>query len=616
MSGVERRRRFVSRHRAAPTRGRRGVVAGTIGGALTGSVFSYVVDAVGGRWKQNLAGAILSGGIVMFGRFHTAKSPKTGYAWLIFMLTFLIVVNDGWKVVAGDNVISHSFETALWRTVHVALGCVIIVATSRVVFPNYARKTLRLQTGVIVGSLSSAYHALTMNHISEGDDIREVKLDECVAIAKSISAARALLYPASAEVYLRESVRRQYFQTTAWTNLLKELMSISSVITALQVNTMDEEFVGVASEDEELREILVSLSRWIVESLLIVKTLLTHSTSSLMFHDLTLSARIRRAVPRRTSGEASRIERRREQSFLAPSTTNPDRSVRYAGVLSASLDACLNEWTVVTTVVGEDDADGIATTKPPVVVPVLSLADRSVAASARVERRVRHLRARASASRTVGAAVRVGVGRSVVDRAVVPPASSWNVTRGRGRSTATDRAHRSRRTVCPLRAVSSSKTSLRLPFGSTPTARRSSHARAATRARRPTTTRARDVDERRRRAARVERERDARGRGRAVAAARRRRRGDAVRRRRRADGGRGVDAGVPVPSEARENARGGDGGARGGGGAAKGAGGEGTRARGVEGAMRGVRDAGRRGDDRDRDARRRRRRRRRDDRER
>ena len=539
-------------------------MAGTIGGASTGSVFSYVVDAVGGRWKQNLAGAILSGGIVMFGRFHTAKSPKTGYAWLIFMLTFLIVVNDGWKVVAGDNVISHSFETALWRTVHVALGCVIIVATSRVVFPNYARKTLRLQTGVIVGSLSSAYHALTMNHISEGDDIREVKLDECVAIAKSISAAQALLYPASAEAYLRESVRRQYFQTTAWTNLLKELMRISSVITALQVNTMDEEFVGVASEDEELREILVSLSRWIVESLLIVKTLLTHSTSSLMFHDLTLSARIRRAVPRRTSGEASRIERRREQSFLAPSTTDPDRSVRYAGVLSASLDAYLNEWTVVTTVVGEDDADGIATTKPPVVVP---------------------------------------------------PASSWNFTRGSGRSTATDRAHRSRRTVCPLRAVSSSKTSLRLPFGSTPTARRSSHARAATRARRPTTTRARDVDERRRRAARVERERDARGRGRAVNE-RRRRRCDAVRRRRRADGGRGVDAGVPVPSEARENARGGDGGARGGGGAAKGAGGEGTRARGVEGAMRGVRDAGRRGDDRDRDARRRRRRRRRDDRER
>ena len=616
MSGVERRRRFVSRHRAAPTRGRHGVVAGTIGGASTGSVFLYVVDAVGGQWKQNLAGAILSGGIVMFGRFHMAKSPKTGYAWLIFMLTFLIVVNDGWKVVAGDNVISHSFETALWRTVHVALGCVIIVATSCAVFPNYARKTLRLQTGVIVGSLSSAYHALTMNHISEGDDIREVKLDECVAIAKSVSAAQALLYPASAEVYLRESVRRQYFQTTAWTNLLKEFMRISSVITALQVNTMDEEFVGVASEDEELREILVSLSRWIVESLLIVKMLSTHSTSSLMFHDLTSSARIRRAALRRTSGEASRIERRREQSFLAPSTADPDRSIRYAGVLSASLDAYLNEWTVVTTVVGEDDADGIATTKPPVVVPVLSLADRSVAASARVERRVRHLRARASASRVVIAAVRVGVGRSVVDRAVVPPASSWNVTRGSGRSTATDRAHRSRRTVCPLRAVSSSKTSLRLPFGSTPTARRSSHARAATRARRPTTTRARDVDERRRRAARVERERDARGRGRAVAAARRRRRGDAVRRRRRADGGRGVDAGVPVPSEARENARGGDGGARGGGGAAKGAGGEGTRARGVEGAMRGVRDAGRRGDDRDRDARRRRRRRRRDDRER
>jgi len=414
-------------------------VAGTIGGALTGSVFLYVVDAVGGQWKQNLAGAILSGGIMMFGRFHMAKSPKTGYAWLIFMLTFLIVVNDGWKVVAGDNVISHSFETALWRTVHVALGCVIIVVTSCVVFPNYARKTLRLQTGVIVGSLSSAYHALTMNHISEGDDIREVKLDECVAIAKSISAAQALLYPASAEVYLRESVRRQYFQTTAWTNLLKELMRISSVITALQVNTMDEEFVGVASEDEELREILVSLSRWIVESLLIVKMLLTHSTSSLMFHDLTLSARIRRAVLRRTSREASRIERRREQSFLAPLTTNLDRSIRYAGVLSASLDAYLNEWTVVTTVVGEDDADGIATTKPPVVVPVLSLADRSVAASARVERRVRHLRAHASASRTViaavravvpilrtivGADVRVGVGRSIVDRSVVPPASS------------------------------------------------------------------------------------------------------------------------------------------------------------------------------------------------
>ena len=375
MSGVERRRRFVSRHRAAPTRGRHGVVAGTIGGASTGSVFLYVVDAVGGQWKQNLAGAILSGGIVMFGRFHMAKSPKTGYAWLIFMLTFLIVVNDGWKVVAGDDVISHSFETALWRTVHVALGCVIIVVTSRVAFPNYARKTLRLQTGVIVGSLSSAYHALTMNHISEGDDIREVKLDECVAIAKSVSAAQALLYPASAEVYLRESVRRQYFQTTAWTNLLKEFMRISSVITALQVNTMDEEFVGVASEDEELREILVSLSRWIVESLLIVKMLSTHSTSSLMFHDLTSSARIRRAALRRTSGEASRIERRREQSFLAPSTADPDRSIRYAGVLSASLDAYLNEWTVVTTVVGEDDADGIATTKPPVVVPVLSLVE-------------------------------------------------------------------------------------------------------------------------------------------------------------------------------------------------------------------------------------------------
>ena len=214
-----------------------------------------------------------------------------------------------------------------------------------------------------------------MNHISEGDDIREVKLDECVASAKSISAARALLYPASAEVYLRESVRRQYFQTTAWTNLLKELMRISSVITALRVNTMDEEFVGVASEDEELREILVSLSRWIVESLLIVKMPLTHSTSSLMFHDLTLSARIRRAALRRTSGEASRIERRREQSFLAPSTTNLDRSVRYAGVLSASLDAYLNEWTVVTTVVGEAAADGLATTKPPVVVPVLSLVE-------------------------------------------------------------------------------------------------------------------------------------------------------------------------------------------------------------------------------------------------
>jgi uncharacterized membrane protein YccC len=199
-------------------------VLGTIFGALTGTVFLYIVDVVDGQWKQNLAGAILSGGIMMFGRFHMAKSPKTGYAWLIFMLTFLIVVNDGWEVVAGDNLISHSFETALWRTIHVALGCVIIVVTSCVVFPNYARKTLRLQTGVIVGSLSSAYHALTMNHISEGDDIREVKLDECVAIAKSISAAQALLYPASAEVYLRESVRRQYFQTTAWTNLLKHVV--------------------------------------------------------------------------------------------------------------------------------------------------------------------------------------------------------------------------------------------------------------------------------------------------------------------------------------------------------------------------------------------------------
>ena len=137
-------------------------VAGTIGGALTGSVFLYVVDAVGGQWKQNLAGAILSGGIMMFGRFHMAKSPKTGYAWLIFMLTFLIVVNDGWKVVAGDNVISHSFETALWRTVHVALGCVIIVVTSCVVFPNYARKTLRLQTGVIVGQ--------SLERVSRADD--------------------------------------------------------------------------------------------------------------------------------------------------------------------------------------------------------------------------------------------------------------------------------------------------------------------------------------------------------------------------------------------------------------------------------------------------------------
>ena len=164
--------------------------------------------------------------------------------------------------------------------------------------------------------------------------------------------------------------------------------------------------------------------------------LLTYSASSLTFDDSTFSERVRRAVLRRTSRDASRIESRREQSFLAPLMTNLDRSIRYAGVLSASLDAYLNEWTVMTTVVGEDDADGIATTKPSLVVPVLSLADRSVAASARVERRVRHLRAHASASRTVIAAVRaavpilrdivgvdvrVGVGRSIVERAVVPP---------------------------------------------------------------------------------------------------------------------------------------------------------------------------------------------------
>ena len=84
-----------------------------------------------------------------------------------------------------------------------------------------------------------------------------MKLDECVDIAKSISAAQTLVYPASAEVYLRASWRRRYFQTTAWTNLLKELTRISSVVTALQVNTMDEEFVGVASQDavDVLREL-------------------------------------------------------------------------------------------------------------------------------------------------------------------------------------------------------------------------------------------------------------------------------------------------------------------------------------------------------------------------
>lgn len=91
-----------------------------------------------------MVGVILSGGIVMFGRFYMAKSSKTGYAWLIFMFMFLIVVNDGWKVVVGDNVIFYSFEMVLWCMVYVVLGCVIIVATSRVVFSNYARKTLRL----------------------------------------------------------------------------------------------------------------------------------------------------------------------------------------------------------------------------------------------------------------------------------------------------------------------------------------------------------------------------------------------------------------------------------------------------------------------------------------
>jgi len=248
-------------------------VRGTLAGALLGWLVILTMDAVHGVFMQRMVASALVSITLGAGQYGKIRFQRP-YSYVMFNLTFWLVIALNFKVSEGSNRIETSIRIPLWRFLQVCIGCFVIIFVSFNVFPNFERLQLRRKAGNVVTELATAVTTLvTVLVDKESEALSICELSSLVTVAAGLKSSTK---SAKHEVFLFADSSVRFFRARLWSLLIPKIMELAACVQSLGVLVSDDHLDrGLTDESDDVRGGIELLGTQLSQCLLTVNQMLS-----------------------------------------------------------------------------------------------------------------------------------------------------------------------------------------------------------------------------------------------------------------------------------------------------------------------------------------------------